>query len=622
MTPRRPEKPGGVWGIWDVGRKQWMPDPLKGHIDTSPARYKSKTEAERKADRDWRALNPGERFEVRPLREARRVEAPKRDRRRDQYVYVDDLRAGDIIYYDAGEATVVSVSDSDPRGYRNVEVDINGGRKTIRYYGESTVPIKRRAGGVREGHRVADVRKFYDYEVDVLDTNGKTYTYTVRKAQTTSAAVKKALRMHGPTATWAGNVRPYRPIAEAPRGGHRVADFNTLDDLIDHAGRELGATHVTVAGPDTRIYFPRGGQYEEAKVWRKGGYWHAEGPGARKRTSLPRGAKPILGRGDPRRAVAEAPRGAAPAGRTRLDQILDQVERGKREVTIDAEGYTPEQIDRVIAAAKARGFHVSGTRRWLLIRNLGSVGEAHRGGAVPSPAHRRTSRGAEARGEQYANDQLESDYFMEWVRTQLAEAARMPPEDVLPLETKKDAMVIAKNMLRDLEQDAKRDLQEDDAFWRGFRKALDGSREWLADELLQIKSEMGGGMREARRPTKTTKYKPAKTWKLRVVDRIVPDAGAQRVEFKDGFSIQVHGGSGRGDQLYAMRPYDMRLEQRSPGPESRREYQYAALVAVLNGRPATFLIDSDGDVRATDIPLGTSEARRAPKARRPVRRRR
>jgi hypothetical protein len=66
----------------------------------------------------------------------------------------------------------------------------------------------------------------------------------------------------------------------------------------------------------------------------------------------------------------------------------------------------------------------------------------------------------------------------------------MPPEDVLPLETKRDAMVIARNMLQDLEQDAKRDLNEDADFWEGFRSALYNSREWLADELLQIKSEM------------------------------------------------------------------------------------------------------------------------------------
>lgn len=77
-------------------------------------------------------------------------ENAKRDRRRDQHIYVDDLRVGDVIYDKSGEATVVSVSDSDQRGYRNVEVDIGGGRKTFRYYGESTVPIKRRVPTARE----------------------------------------------------------------------------------------------------------------------------------------------------------------------------------------------------------------------------------------------------------------------------------------------------------------------------------------------------------------------------------------------------------------------------------------------------------------------------------------
>jgi hypothetical protein len=70
----------------------------------------------------------------------------------------------------------------------------------------------------------------------------------------------------------------------AEPAGHRVADFNTLDDLIAHASRELGATHVLVDGANTRIYFPRGGQYpyEEARVQRRAGYWHAEGPQARR----------------------------------------------------------------------------------------------------------------------------------------------------------------------------------------------------------------------------------------------------------------------------------------------------------------------------------------------------
>jgi hypothetical protein len=55
---------------------------------------------------------------------------------------------------------------------------------------------------------------------------------------------------------------------------------------------------------------------------------------------------------------------------TRLDQILDQVKARRREVTIDAEGYTPAQIDRIYDAARARGLDASGTNRFILIRDL------------------------------------------------------------------------------------------------------------------------------------------------------------------------------------------------------------------------------------------------------------
>ena len=88
----------------------------------------------------------------------------------------------------------------------------------------------------------------------------------------------------------------------------RVADFNTLDDLIAHAGRELGATHSSGSEANTKLYFPRGGQYpyEEATVWRKGGYWHAQGPGARAGVArLPSSARPISAQS---RRAAEASR--------------------------------------------------------------------------------------------------------------------------------------------------------------------------------------------------------------------------------------------------------------------------------------------------------------------------
>lgn len=96
-------------------------------------------------------------------------------------------------------------------------------------------------------------------------------------------------------------------------GARIVADFNTLNDLIRHAADELGATHVYGEGAHTKIYFPRSGRYtyEEAGVWRKAGYWHAEGPHARVGVSnLPLQAKPIAGSGR-RRVAAEASRRTA-----------------------------------------------------------------------------------------------------------------------------------------------------------------------------------------------------------------------------------------------------------------------------------------------------------------------
>lgn len=421
---------------------------------------------------------------------------------------------------------------------------------------------------------------------------------------------------------------------------------------------------------------------------------------------------------------------------------------------------------------------------------------------------------AEAAGEQYAYDQIAGEYYGDWVRDQLIEASKMPPDKVLPLETKADARVVAKNMLRQLEWDTKRALRGSEledligtptqashtAFYEGFRKACDGSLDWLADELLTIKHEMHspqahearrasvaarrstnsqpgsesrsrlasyiahavmydistdardlisayhlspeeaaavmsnrggwygpggkgygafvkhiekalkkktwfsapepklipgadraygryvwllenaappntdqgrkdksdiedlqreltnvgfngwgltldnwpeakryynaadsvyrrGGAGEARTVNAKrrygntlTKYRPGKIYKHLKVDRVVPSNGAHSVEFNDGFSVQVHGGSGRDDILYAMRPYDMRLEQRAPGPESRRDYQYAALKAVLDGKPADFVVDYDGDVQArlTEVVRETHR----PKARGSARRKR
>lgn len=91
-----------------------------------------------------------------------------------------------------------------------------------------------------------------------------------------------------------------RAAKSGRRGGlsephHVVADFNTLDDLAEHAARELGATHILYVDDEIHIYFPRqDGLFEKAEVWQKDGYWHAQGPGSRVVVrKLPVGAKPI-----------------------------------------------------------------------------------------------------------------------------------------------------------------------------------------------------------------------------------------------------------------------------------------------------------------------------------------
>lgn len=56
--------------------------------------------------------------------------------------------------------------------------------------------------------------------------------------------------------------------------------------------------------------------------------------------------------------------------KTNLDLILDKVQRGEREVTIDTDGYTEEQVGRIMTTAKTRGLHASRDRRFVLIRDL------------------------------------------------------------------------------------------------------------------------------------------------------------------------------------------------------------------------------------------------------------
>lgn len=131
------------------------------------------------------------------------------------------------------------------------------------------------------------------------------------------------------------------------------------------------------------------------------------------------------------------------------------------------------------------------------------------------------SKKAETAGAKYASAQLESDYFMDWVRDQLFEASRMPPEKVLPLETMADAEVIAKNMLQQLEWDTQRDVdrgvlpktqKEAIAFWRGFAERLRSAKKWLAEEVLYINQANRG---EYQRPRT---HKPSRAREVRAVN--------------------------------------------------------------------------------------------------------
>ena len=86
-----------------------------------------------------------------------------------------------------------------------------------------------------------------------------------------------------------------RPHPRRRPAHHRVADFDSLPALIDHAKTVDGATHLLIAGPKVTLYFPtEDGRYEAATVWQERGYWHA--PAASARTilgRLPTGVEPI-----------------------------------------------------------------------------------------------------------------------------------------------------------------------------------------------------------------------------------------------------------------------------------------------------------------------------------------
>ena len=53
--------------------------------------------------------------------------------------------------------------------------------------------------------------------------------------------------------------------------------------------------------------------------------------------------------------------------------LVDRVEYGRRELTIDAAELTPQQVSAIREYAESRGLDVSGTSRWILVRRLTPV---------------------------------------------------------------------------------------------------------------------------------------------------------------------------------------------------------------------------------------------------------
>lgn len=115
---------------------------------------------------------------------------------------------------------------------------------------------------------------------------------------------------------------------------------------------------------------------------------------------------------------------------------------------------------------------------------------------------KQTLKAADTAGADYAHEQISGSYFADWVYDQLAN----PPANPLPLATKADARVVARNMLQQLEWDTKRELEPHTilglsgaaggggarskevvaAFYKGFDRVLKDPKvvDWLADEIL------------------------------------------------------------------------------------------------------------------------------------------
>jgi hypothetical protein len=321
--------------------------------------------------------------------------------------------------------------------------------------------------------------------------------------------------------------------------GEMRADLKWVWDTVDDYAASWGAGDGELDERD-----PRTGRFVPARAHRTG----RVGPPRHRRRS---GLHPHPTHRPGRFAPREAARGSTPyhvyaedgfesAHRTEA-AARQAAQRGSRRrprvqydvVKTDAYGLTGGGHGTLIASYRGgrslneaprrppSGLHPRTAR--LLPGRIGNV----RGGTTTRETHhelgarrRPSGGGAEAAGARYAEEQLEGDYFRDWVYEQMAEADRMrraDPQSVLPLETDRDFQALAKNMLQQLHWDTARELDVRDvlpdanpadarAFMRGFRAEIQkpAVRSWVADLAKEAKEEIerqaGGRGAGERRP--------------------------------------------------------------------------------------------------------------------------
>jgi hypothetical protein len=187
---------------------------------------------------------------------------------------------------------------------------------------------------------------------------------------------------------------------------------------------------------------------------------------------------------------------------------------------------------------------------------------------------------AERAGADYAQEQIESSHFRNWVYEQMVEAERMrqaDPSSVFPIESPTDANKLARNMLQQLQWDTKRamDTQEilelsgasgvfsagsadwvrdtygiterdvSSAFYTGFDEKLQkpSNRQWLTDLILQFNEELrGSGAREMREASPEGQAVDANAF-IQLLTSMTPADRQTSVRFQKSFAGERGGGS-------------------------------------------------------------------------------